>query len=406
MPFPYQQTREVYSVPPEGGIAVNPTGYVPADGVPYPRQPRAPRQPNDPMDLLRDKTMDMDEGIGDAPPRDPYMAGLPPRQPAAPMAPPVTTLQPGRTSPFSRADAQALAALDPRALDEAKAIAAMPESTPAKITGSFGGKSFEMQPSARVDRNALARLYAQAQERKGQERQDAVRGQEQGGRERIVSIPGEQQNKRREMELGTEERIAGKKIESDAPVRAADIAAKGAQTAAAVGAEQRAAAQAARQPSPQQEAIDAALAEAQASPFAQTPEGRARIAALYKRSTVGSAAPETTVAPPAIGVDEAVAEVMADPGIAAIIERAKKTEPGFATGSQGRQTGAAARNLAERAIRARLARAGVAPEDAQEAITAILGAQAQSGPSFGRIATDPLRILPGGGMIADALVGK
>src|SRR5688572_1703456 len=129
----------------------------------------------------------------------------------APMSNQPTVLTPGRTTPFSRADAQALAALDPRALAEAKAIAAMPESMPAKMTGSFGGKSFEMQPSARVDRNALAKLYASAQERKGQERQDAVRGQEQSGRERIVSIPGEQATKRREMELGTEERLTGKK---------------------------------------------------------------------------------------------------------------------------------------------------------------------------------------------------
>ncbi len=65
---------------------------------------------------------------------------------------------------------------------------------------------------------------------------------------------------------------------------------------------------------------------------------------------------------------------MADPGMAAIIARAKETEPGLVTGSRGRQTNAAARQLAERAIRARLARSGASPEDVQSAITSILGA--------------------------------
>lgn len=365
MPIPYAGSSQA--------IPVNPTGYRPSN------------RNRDLLGNVVDPAMEPDAGMAAMAPRDPYMASLPPRQPAAGAPPSVTTLQPGRTAPFSRADAQALAALDPRALNEAKSIAAMPESLPAKITGSFGGRSFEMQPSARVDRNALARLYAQAQERKGQERQDAVRGQEQSGKERLVTIPGEQATQRRQMELQTEERITGKKLEADAPGRAADIAAKQAQTAAAMGAEQRAAEQANRQISPQQQAIDAALAEAQASPFAQTPEGRARIAALYKQSTAGKALPAGDAATAAAGaagsapdIGTVAAEIMSDPGMAAIIARAKETTPGTFSGSKSRQTGAAARQLAERAIRARIARAGGSPEEAQEIITSILGPAASN----------------------------
>ena len=371
--------------------------------------------PNRNRDLLNnviDPAMEPDAGMSAMAPRDPYMASLPPARsgPSAAamrsyggdpnMRPeddpwmmersspaidlrksPVTTLQPSRTAAFSRADAQALHALDPRALEEARGVAALPESTPAKMTGSFGGKSFEMQPSARVDRNALAKLYAAAQERKGQERQDSVRAQEQGGKLALVEAPGKQLTDRRKMELEAEERITGKKLEADAPGRAADIAAKNAQTAAVTGGETRAQAQAARQKTPEQEAIDTALAEAQASPFAQTPEGRARIAALAKRSTTGQAVPESAegVAGPGPDIGQATAEIMADPGIAAIIARVKETTPGVFTGSQGRQTGAAARQLAERAIRARLARSGVSPDEAQQVITSILGAT--SGPA-------------------------
>lgn len=399
-PLPYTDTREVYSVPPAGGVPVRPR----ATGVP-------PRAAIDPNDLLAtaaaeqdaaQAAMRPDAGIGNAPPRDPYMAGLPPR---APTSAPVTALTPGRTTPFSRADAQALAALDPRALDEAKALAAMPESTPAKITGSFGGRNFEMQPAARVDRNALARLYAQAQERKGQERQDAVRGQEQAGRERIVAIPGEQLGKRREMELGAEERMAGKKFEAEAPVRQAEIEAKRAQTAATTGAEQRAAAQAAREPSPEQKAIDEALAQAEASPFAQTPEGRKRIEALRARSTAGRSLPPEAIAQPGPDIGTVTAEIMADPGMAAIIARAKETEPGFFTGSRGRDTGAAARQLAERAIRARLSRAGASPEDIQAAITSILGATAAPTVSTPGGAVTRATQVAGGGSLPIGLIG-
>ncbi len=383
MPIPYAGSGPL--------IPVNPSGYRRSDG--------SVQGNRDLLGNVVDPAMEADAGMGATAPRDPYMANLPPRQPQAAPGGPVTTLTPSRTQPFSRADAQALAALDPRALQEAKGIAAMPESQPAKMTGSFGGKSFEMQPSARVDRNALARLYSQAQERKGQERQDSVRGQEQSGRERIVSIPGEQLGKRREMELGTEERLADKKLEGEAPERAARIAASQAQTAATTGAETRAQATAARQKSPEQEAIDTALAEAQASPFAQTPEGRARIAALAKRSTVGQAVPESaaTAAGPGPDVGQAAAEVMADPGIAAIIARAKETVPGVFTGGQGRQTGAAARQLAERAIQARLARTGVSPEDAQSVIISILGPVAQGTSASGaNVAAAGARMLPMG----------
>lgn len=373
MPIPYAGSSDL--------IPVNPSGYTPRPPLP----PSLMNDPNRNRDLLNnviDPAMEPDRGMSAMSPRDPYMASLPPAGPRAGAAPAVTTLQPSRTAPFSRADAQALAALDPRALEEAKGVAALPESTPAKMTGTFGGRSFEMQPAARVDRNALAKLYAAAQERKMQERQDAVRGQEQSGKERLVSIPGEQATKRREMELGTEERITGKKLEADAPARAADIAAKQAQTAAATGAEQRAAAQAARQPSPQQEAIEQRLAEAKTSPFAQTTEGRARIALLEKQALAGRGLPAELAegaAGPAADIGTAAAEIMADPGIAAIIARAKETTPGVFTGAQGRQTGAAARQLAERAIQARLARAGVSPEEARTIITSILGASAAPG---------------------------
>lgn len=353
-----------------------PADYYRVPGVPYPAMPRQPRPPVDPNDLLRDTTMDADAGMGAQPPRDPYMANLPPR-PQAQAAPAVTTLSPGRTTPFSRADAQALAALDPRALEQAKALAAMPESTPAKITGSFGGKNFEMQPAARVDRNALARLYAGMQQKQGQERQDAVRGQEQSGRERLVTIPGEQLTNRRKMELESEERITGKKLEGEAPERAARIAQTQAQTAAVSGAETRAQAQAARQQTPQQEAIDTALAEAQASPFAQTPEGRARIAALAKQSTVGKVVPDSaaTAGGPA---PDPIAALESDEGVQKIIADAKSKSswslnPATGFGADVRASRAAARNLAQSAIRRAAAKYGMAPEEIQQYIQSKLG---------------------------------
>ncbi len=364
-----------------------PAGYYQADDVNYPQRPAAI---GGITDLLGNPAGRGSNMMGD-PYTDEEMAATANaplmKAPGVPLPPPsadpatraaVTRLQPSRTSAFSSRDAQALQSLDPRALAEAQSLADLDK--PKTMTGEFGGKKFEMTPNARVDRNALAGLYNKYQAKQGQERQDAVRTQEQGGRERIVSIPGEQATKRREMELGTEERLAGKKIEADAPGRAADIAAKQAQTASVTGAEGRAQAQAARQPSPQQEAIDQALAEAQASPFAATPAGRARIMALHKISTAGKAMPPEAsaavaegAAPPAPDIGEATAAIMADPGMAQLIEQAKSTKPGVFTGSQGRQTNAAARTLAERAIRARLARSGMAPDEAQAFITSILG---------------------------------
>jgi hypothetical protein len=375
--------------------------------LPYSSSVRIPTDPNRNRDLLGnviDPAMEPDRGAGMAPPRDPYMDSLPPVN-AQPAAQPVTRLAPGRTSPFSRADAQALAALDPRALDEAKGIAAMPESMPAKITGSFGGKNFEMQPSARVDRNALARLYAQAEQRKAMEREDDVRGQEQSGRERIVSIPGQQGIDKRKMELETEERTAGADREFKAPARDADIAAKSAQTAAAVGAEGRAGKAFDERITPEQEAIDAQLAAAEANPFARTGPGQARIRELQKRSTAGRSLPPEANQPaaPAVDVGEAAAEIMADPGITALIERAKATEAGLLTGARGRATGAAARQLAERAIRARLARSGATPQEAQDLITSILGAQSGAPSNVGSAMGTGARAFPGGGMIASAI---
>lgn len=363
----------------------NPAGYYQVPGLPYPGRPGIPQPAVDPNDLIATAAAEQDAartamrpdaGISAMAPRDPFMTSLPPRQPAVTQT--VTRLAPGRTTPFSRADAQALAALDPRALNEATALAALPESTPAKITGSFGGQSFEMQPSARVDRNALARLYAQAQERKGQERQDDVRRQEQGGRERIVSIPGEQQTKRTELELGAKERMAGAEREATAPERAAKIKALEADTAAGTAKAGREQQEFTERITPEQKAIDDELAAAQASPFASTPAGQARIRALQSRSTVGKTLPPAEAAAVASGgvpqqdIGTATAEALADPGIAALIKRAQETEPGFFTGSRGRQTGTAARLLAERAIRARLQRAGASPEDIAAAITSIL----------------------------------
>lgn len=353
-----------------------PAGYYQADNTNYPQRQSAI---GGIVDLVGNPA-----GVGSNMMGDPYTdeeiaaaASAPlmraPGVPLAPMrmgtqtssaAPSVTTLQPGRTTPFSRADAQALAALDPRALDEAKALAVLPESTPAKMTGSFGGKSFEMQPSARVDRNALARLYAQAQERKGQERQDSVRAQEQAGKLAIVEAPGKQLTERAKLDNDAKVKIAEMEAELKRPLNEAEIAKINAQTAASTGAETRAQAEAARQPQQQQQAaIDAALAEAQASPFAQTPEGRARIAALAKQSTVGKVVPEAaaSAAGPQRSVSEVGAEMIADPIVAAALKRARDLKAGHWSGSQGRRDSAAASALLQRAVEDFARRNGVDP---------------------------------------------
>jgi hypothetical protein len=292
-----------------------------------------------------------------------------------------TVLQPSRTTAFSGRDAQALQTLDPRALEEARGLAALDQ--PKKMTGSFGGQSFEMTPAARVDRNALAGIYNKFQTKQGQERQDSVRAQEQGGKERIVSIPGEQATKRREMELGTEERLAGKKFEADAPERAARIASSQAQTAAVTGAEGRAQAQAARQPSPQLEAVERSLAESKASPFAQTPDGRARIMAMERiaaqmrgMSPESAEAVATGSAGPAadpvsvLESDENVQKIIAD---AASKKGAWSLNPFSGFNSEGRRSGMAARKLAESSIRRAAQKYGMSPEEVQQYIQSKLG---------------------------------
>ncbi len=291
-----------------------------------------------------------------------------------------TVIQPSRTTAFNRADAQSLQGLDPRALEEARGLAAMPESQAKPMTGTFGGQSFTMQPSARVDRNVLAGIYQKYLGKQGQERQDAVRAQEQGGRERLVSIPGQEATKRREMELGTEERLAGKKFEAEAPVRAADIAAKGAQTAATTGAETRAAAAAARLPSPEQEAADTLYERLTTGPFAQTAQARAAAAQIFPKTTFARGAPAgalpdvaAATGPQAADVGTAISSIAADPAIAALIERVKGTKPGMFTGTEGRTTNVAARKVARAAIMAKARQAGVPDSEIQDYIVSVLG---------------------------------
>lgn len=322
----------------------------------------------------------------------------------------MTRLQPSRTTPFSSRDAQALAGLDRRALDEARALAALDE--PKAMTATFGGQTFGMTPAQRVDRNELAQIYNKFQGKLAEERQDKVRGEGFRHQQEIVSIPGRQGIEKRGMELASDERQGAAERAFKAPTRDSDIAARAAGTAAVTGAEARAQTEHGERINPEQQVIDEALAAAQASPFATTPAGRARIAALYKLSTVGKRVPAEaqeaaagTGAPDAASV--AITEVANDPAINALIERAKKTEPGVFTGGQGRATGAAARRVAASAITARLRQAGVPDAEIQDYITSALGAQAEPGSgTFGRIASAPLRMIPGGGMIADAISGR
>lgn len=348
-----------------------PAGFYQVPGLPY---PRAPRPPVDPNDLLRDTSMDPDMGAGTAPPRDPYLNSLPPRpaQDAATRAA-VVRLQPGRTTPFSGRDAQALATLDPRALAEAQSIASLDQ--PKTITGTFGGQSFEMTPSVRVNRNNLAQIYNKYLTKQGEEKAAAQRAEAQAGKERIVSIPGEQATKRREMELGAEERIAGKKIEAEAPERQARIAAENARTAAAIGAEKRAAEAPDRERQmADEQAINDALARAEASPFAQTPAGRAAISALRQRSTIGRVAPEAAAAasaPQERPITDIATEMLADPTINALLKSSRQKRPGFFTGTQGRREAAAASALLQRAIQDFANRYDVAATDLQPYLATI-----------------------------------
>ena len=65
--------------------------------------------------------------------------------------------------------------------------------------------------------------------------------------------------------------------------------------------------------------------------------------------------------------------------------------------------------MAASTITARLTQAGVPADQIQDYITATLGAQAEPGAgngAFGKVATAPLRVLPGGGQLADAITGR
>lgn len=381
--FPYTQSTEVYSGAPAGGIPVNPTGYYRAPGVPYPRAPR-PTDPNRNRDLLGnviDPAMEPDLGARTSDPATAMaMQKLTAAAPAAPAAGP-TVLQPGRTTPYSRADSQSLMGLDPRAAAEAEAIAADPRSRPAKITGSFGGQSFEMQPSARVDRNVLAAIYQKYLTKQTQEREDAVRSQEQGGRERIVSIPGQQLTERRKMELESGERVAGADREFKTPERDARVAATQAGTEAARGAEARTQQEFGEEFTPETKAADRLYEQLTTGPFAQTAQARAAAKAIFPRTSYAAgvgpeqaAAAGDALAQPGQSGD-AFAEVEADPGIAKLIERAKASEPGFFTGAGGRATGVAARKVAESAIASRLRARGVGEQEIRQYITSVLGAE-------------------------------
>lgn len=349
MPFPYTQSREVYSIPPRGGIPVNPTGDMPTD----------PNRNRDLIGNVIDPAMEPDRGIGSAPPRDPYTASLPPVSGPASSAPAVTRLSPGRTTPFSRADAQALAALDPRSLQEAKDIAALPESTPAQMTATFGGKSFSMQPSARVDRNVLARLYGQGVERKGQERQDAVRGQIQTGNESLARIPG--QNAVDLAKQQGQDKIGAINAEGaiQAPTREANVAKSNAEVAAMTGKEKRdqGAYDRANDPVERQlKAEEEALARAEASPFASTPVGRADIAARRAFILTRRGVPEADAAKLAADIPDpeasmkAVGDFMADPQTTAIMADIKNNQQGLTTNRTRGAKQAAARQVLENHI--------------------------------------------------------
>ncbi len=277
-----------------------------------------------------------------------------------------TVLQPSRTSAFNARDAQSLAALDPRALAEANALA--PLDQPKKMTGTFGGQSFEMTPSQRVGRDQLAQIYNKYQGRQGQEREDAVRSQEQAGRERIVSIPGQQGITKRGMELESDERQGTAKRAFETPTRDADIAAKGAQTAAVTGAEGRAQDVHGERGAPNQAAIDEQYAKLAASPFAQTPSVRELLKQLAPQTTSGRAVPGQAAAiadasAPAKSASEVGAAMLEDPIISAAIKRAKSVKSGHWSGMQGRRDSAAAQQLLNRAVEDFAKRHGIDPSE-------------------------------------------
>ncbi len=275
-----------------------------------------------------------------------------------------TVLQPSRTSAFNARDAQSLSILDPRALAEANAQAALDQ--PKKMTGTFNGQSFEMTPSQRVGRDQLAQIYGkyqgiQSREAKAKELADA-----QSGRERLVSIPGEQGIKKRGMELESEERQGGAERAFKAPTRDADIAAKTAGTAATIGAEKRTQTEHGERVPANQAAIDEQYAKLAASPFAQTPSVRELLKQLAPQTTTGRAAPGQAgaiadAAAPAKSVSEVGSAMLEDPIISAAIKRAKAVKSGHWSGVQGRRDSAAAQQLLNRSVADFASRHGIDP---------------------------------------------
>ncbi len=293
---------------------------------------------------------------------------------AAPISASPIRLAPSRTSAFSRADAQALAALDPRSLQEANNIAAMPESTPGLITGrnETTGQSYEMQPSARVDRNVLARLYAQGMERKGQERQDTVRGQELAGKESLARIPG--QNAVDLAKTQNTGKVEAIKAEGDvqAPTRAANIAKSNAETAAMQGKSTReqSAFDIANDPAARQRRdAESAIAQLQASGFDKTPQGRKSIAALRALSLtnlppeIAQSAAEAGSAQNAQDTLTATQEFAADPNVARLIGDIQKNKQGLFSSNERWQKKDASRRALDSYINQYASAKGMNPED-------------------------------------------
>ena len=275
-----------------------------------------------------------------------------------------TVLQPSRTSAFNARDAQSLAALDPRALAEANALA--PLDQPKKMTGTFGGQSFEMTPSQRVGRDQLAQIYNKYQTKQGEERADDVRGQGFKNQQEIVSIPGRQGIEKRTLELASDERQGTAKRAFETPTRDADIAAKTAGTAAAIGAEKRTQTEHGERVPANQAAIDEQYAKLAASPFAQTPSVRALLKQLAPQTTTGRAAPGQAgaiadAAAPAQSVSEVGSAMLEDPIISAAIKRAKAVKSGHWSGVQGHRDSAAAQQLLNRSVADFASRHGIDP---------------------------------------------
>lgn len=324
-----------------------PPGYYEVPGLPYPRTPSGTNRNRDLLGNVVDPAMEPDLGARTSDVATQTAAqrlGLPPNMVSGAPAPAQqapTVLQPSRTSPYSSRDAQALATLDPRALAEAEERIALDK--PSKMTATFGGKSYEMTPAPRVNREVLGQIYNKYLNKQGQEREDAVRSQEQAGKERIVTIPGEQATAREKMRLESQERVGTAERMAGEAERSARVGKIQAETAAALAESKRAE----RQPdmerrAAEQAAVDEALARAESSPFAQTPSGRAAIAALRRRSTVGQLVPETaSVQAPEMTGAETAANLAADPAISRLIEAAK---------TQSGSRAVAARNLIRRAI--------------------------------------------------------